>query len=576
MDEARYDAADISADVCVVGAGPAGIAIARELARGRLITCLVESGGEGLSPAADELARGAWEGEPVHPLAENTRRVFGGASQAWDIRTGHPERHVRHMPLDAEDFDDPPWLAGGGWPFARRELAPFYERAQRLCGIGPFDDDATSWETPEARRFPLNDAVLTTAICQFGPAALFHRSYREELRAAERAGRLRLLLDTTALRLLPARDGGAVRALLCERPDGTQIRIAARAFVLAAGGHQNARLLLLSDDADPRGLGNRHDVVGRYLHDHPLIFGGRLKPADAGIFDRAALYDIRPVGGVPAMGYIALSPELRRREHLPSVATFLFPRPEPRSTHALEALRDGLRALRGQGRLPIHPLNVARLFARRPGVVLRGALEAARGRPVLSGFKVGGWSRQRAPGGGWESFHVWHQVEQSPEPGNRVMLGEERDRFGCRLPLVHWRWSAEDDARIARAQTLMAREIEASGLGHLALSRRDGRTDLAYPAGAHHVMGTTRMHADPHRGVVDAECRVHGIANLFIAGSSVFPTGGSANPTLTILALALRLADRLGTECERTAVPRQAAAPVQVPATAVPRHAPTA
>lgn len=575
MNDVRCDAADITADVCVIGAGPAGIAMARELARTRLVTCMVESGGEVLSAAADDLARGVSEGEPIHPLAENTRRVFGGASQAWDIRTGKPERHVRHMPLDAEDFDDRPWLAHGGWPFARSALAPFYERAQSLCGIGPFDEDAASWETPEARRFPLNAAVLTTAICQFGPAALFHRDYREDLREAERAGRLRLLLDTTALRLLPARDGGAVHALLCARPDGTRQRIRARAFVLAAGGHQNARLLLLSDDADPRGLGNSHDVVGRYLHDHPLIFAGLLQPADAALFQRAALYDIRLAGGVPAMGYLALSPELRRRERLPAVASFLFPRPEPRSTHALEALRDGLRALRGLGRLPISPLNVAKLFARRPGVTLRGALEAARGRPVLSGFKVGGWSRQRAPGSRWQSFHVWQQVEQSPEPGNRVLLGNERDRFDCRLPLVHWRWSADDDARIARAQTLMADEIDASGLGHLALSRRDGRTDLAYPAGAHHVMGTTRMHADPHRGVVDAECRVHGIANLFIAGSSVFPTGGSANPTLTILALAIRLADRLRVEFDVAATSRQAP-PFQLPATAAAGHVPAA
>jgi choline dehydrogenase-like flavoprotein len=548
------------ADVCIIGAGPAGIAIARALAQGRLTTCIVESGGDQPSATQDELAHGSALGEEIHPLEENTRRAFGGASQAWDIRTGLREHHVRHMPLDEADFEPHAWIAHSGWPFGCATLVPWYERAQLVCGIGPFDYAAASWEAPEARRLSLDPAVVETAICQFGPAALFHQTYREELRRAERVGKLQLLLGTTALRLEADPDGRAVDRLICSRQDGTRHAVAARVFVLAAGGHQNARLLLMS--GDPPGLGNRHDVVGRYLHDHPLVFGGLLTPSDPASFALGALYDIRSVRDVPVMGYLGLAAALRRDARLASLATFLFPRPEPRSTHALEAIRDGIRAMQGSGAMPIGALSVAKLLARRPGVALRGVVEAARGRPVLSGFKVGGWSRQAPPGTGWRSFHVWHQVEQSPDPENRVTLGQERDRFGCRLPAVHWRWSAEDDARVARAQTLIAEEVEASGLGRLDLVRRDGRTDLAYPAGAHHVMGTTRMHADPRQGVVDADCRVHGVGNLFVAGSSVFPTGGSANPTLTVIALALRLADHLQAEFATcAAVPRRAAQP---------------
>ncbi len=545
-DAARPGATTIDfADVCIIGAGPAGISIARELAESNLSTCIVESGSEGPSAAADALARGSVLGDPVHPPEGYTRRAFGGASHAWDIRTGSGVPHVRHMPLDPEDFDAQPWIPHSGWPFGHDTLAPYYARAQPVCGLGPFDYTPESWEEPGARRLPLDGRRIRTSMCQFGPAEVFHRLYREELRAAERAGRLRLMLDTTALRLLPDADGPFVRRVLCARPDGSRCTIGARAFVLACGGVQNARLLMLSDGLVPSGLGGAHDVVGRYFHEHPLVFGGLFEPAEPRLFGRSWLYDVRRVRGVAAMGYLNLAAEARRRLRLASLATFLFPRPDPRSTHALEALRDGIRASRGQGRMPVGAVNVLKLFARRPGAVLWGVGEAVRGKPVLSGFKAGGWSRQRAPGAGWRSFHVWHQVEQAPHPENRVALGDERDRFGCRLPVIHWRWRLEDDERVARAQELMADAIRAAGLGAFDVARPRGMTDLSFPAGAHHPMGATRMHPDPRFGVVDADCRVHGLQNLFVAGASVFPTGGSANPTLTVVALALRLAEHL-------------------------------
>ena len=310
-------------------------------------------------------------------------------------------------------------------------------------------------------------------------------------------------------------------------------------------------LLLLSALGGP--------ATGRYYHDHPLIFAGRFLPADQAVFARAASYDIHPSEGATRMGYLALSPAARRTARAGAVATFLFPRPERRATHALEAIRDGLRTWRGEAAMPIGPVKVAKLFARRPGVALRGLFAAGRGEPVLAGFKEGGWSRTTPPGGLWQSFHLWQQVEQTPEPENRVALGMARDRFGDPLPVLHWRWSDADDARVARAQEVLRAAISTAGLGRVELARRDGRTELSHPAGAHHVMGTTRMHADPHRGVVDAECRVHGLCNLFVAGSSVFPTGGAANPTLTILALALRLADRLQRDVSQPATARPAA-----------------
>jgi choline dehydrogenase-like flavoprotein len=533
---------EVQADLCIIGGGPAGLILAGELVGSGLSICVVESGSEAPSPETEALSKGFVEGQDVHPPEETTRRGLGGAAHGWDIRTGVPGPRVRHMRMDAVDFEPQPWLPLGGWPFTQQELAPFYPRAEALCGLHSFADDPAPWEEDGARRLPLNPALFETAMCQFGAADLFHTVHPAELRRAEREGGLRLMLRTTARRLLGAPGGREIGQLLCARPDGSAVVISARCFVLAAGGVQNARLVLLSRPEVP-GLGG--EMAGRGYHDHPVIFGGLLTPADPGLFDRAALYDIRNPRGVPAMGYLNLAQAARRAAGLAGFATFLFPRPEPRATHALEALRDGLRAMRREGRMPIGPLSVAKLFLRRPGAVLGGALEAARGRPVLSGFKEGGWSRQRPPGGGWRSFHLWHQVEQSAEPANRVALGEARDRFGDPLPVLHWRWGAEDDARVARAQDLLATELQASGIGRFDIVRQDGRTALAFPAGAHHVLGTTRMSEDPRRGVVNPQGRVHGMANLYVAGGSVLPTGGAANPTLTVVALALRQARHL-------------------------------
>jgi choline dehydrogenase-like flavoprotein len=559
LDQGGEQLPTVTADLCIIGGGPAGLILARELIGTGLSLCLVESGAAVPSPDSEALAKGAVEGEEIHPPEETTRRAFGGAAHAWDIRTGLPGNRVRHMRMDGVDFEPQPWLPLPGWPFGAEELAPYYPQAEALCGLLPFGDDPAPWEEPPARRLPLDPAAFETAMCQFGAADLFHTVYPAELRRAERDGALRLLLQTTVRRLLPAPEGGAIGQVLCARLDGSRFTIAARCFVLAAGGVQNARLLLLSQPGIP-GLGGA--MAGRGYHDHPLIFGGLLTPGDPGLFAAAALYDIRGVREVPAMGYLNLTTALRREAGLSGVATFLFPRPEPRATHALEALRDGLGALRGTRRMPIGPATVARLFARRPGTVLRGALEAARGRPVLAGFKEGGWSRQPAPGGGWRSFHLWHQVEQSADPANGVMLGEARDRFGDPLPVLHWRWGAADDTRVARAQDLLARAIEAAGLGRFDILRQGGRTALAFPAGAHHVLGTTRMADDPRHGVVDADGRVHGMSNLHVAGGSIFPTGGAANPTLTIVALALRQARYLREALRRTARPIEARAPL--------------
>jgi choline dehydrogenase-like flavoprotein len=137
-------------------------------------------------------------------------------------------------------------------------------------------------------------------------------------------------------------------------------------------------------------------------------------------------------------------------------------------------------------------------------------------------------------------------MEQAPNRESRVMLGEERDRLGCARVALCWSLTSLDRRTFDRGHEILHEELRRANVG--SLETAFGPADDAWPPGlrgARHHMGTTRMHVDPRRGVVDPQCRVHGISNLYVAGSSVFPTGGAANPTLTIVALALRLAEHV-------------------------------
>lgn len=539
----------LAVDVCIVGAGPAGIAIAREFAGTGVRVCLVESGGSAASPAKQALARGATFGDPIHAPEEVCTRAFGGNSRAWHVQLGDGRLGVRYVPMDEVDFEKRSWMPFSGWPFGRAHLDPFYERAQGVCRSGPFAYGPEPWEGERAKRPALGNGDLETAMFQFGAADVFHGRYRKEL--AE-AANVRLLLNTSVVEIEANPRGDAAARVLCVDDRGKRLAVRAKAFVLAAGGFENARLLLMSDKRHPGGIGNRHDVVGRYFHDHPLVFGGVFTPTARSLFNDMGLFDLRRVNGFPVMGHLKLSGEASRRNRLLNMSACLFPRPGENKAQAILAFQRAVRDLKAK-RWPKDAASSLRRVVRHADAVAQASVLSLRAKRLICSFDKGGWSELEGNDKRFASFHVFHQVEQAPDPSNRVVLGRGRDALGCPTLEVHWRWSGEDAARVARAQDLMASELLRADLGEFRVAEKDGAPDILRPSGTHHIMGTTRMHDDPRLGVVDADCRVHGMANLFVAGSSVFPTGGYANPTLTVVALALRLADHLKARLGRTA-----------------------
>ena len=466
----------ISCDVCIVCACAAGITIAREFVGRNLQVVMLESGGLAPDVETQSLYTGRVTGQPYFELNSARSRYFGGTTNVW---TGECR------PLDAQDFESRDWVPNSGWPFGLKEVLPYYERAQSICQLGSYGYSAADWREHGVQSMAIDGERVQSYAFHYSPPTRFGEVYRDELRYA---ANITTYLDANAVDIETAANPQQVSAIKVACLSGTIFRVAARAFVLATGGIENARLLLLANRVRPAGLGNEHDLVGRYFMEHLYMDGAAEIRSRQGAVDDFYTSG-RWMDGRRVRGILGLDPALRRRERLTNYCAVIVETQVDRFTR------------------------------------VRNALANIRRKPAI------------------RAYHVKNVMEQAPNPESRLMLGEERDRIGCRKVELRWRLSVLDKFTAHRAHAVLGEEMSRSGIGRMR-SLMGKETD-EWPStlrGARHHMGTTRMHDDCRRGVVDADCRVHGMANLYIAGSSVFPTSGAANPTLTIVALALRLA----------------------------------
>ncbi|NEQ22832.1 MAG: GMC family oxidoreductase [Microcoleus sp. SIO2G3] len=555
----------IETDVCIVGAGPAGIAVARELMGQNFRVCLLETGG--LEPDAEIQSLAAAEGNTIgdaYPGAIHMRhRQFGGTSYPWNIKIGGNRRGVRYVPLDSIDFEKRDGVPYSGWPFDKSHLDPFYERAQTFCQLGPYAYAPEDWEDENSPRLPFTGNRITTKMFQCGPRDIYPDDYRKEL---EQASNITIYLHSTAVELETDDEAKTVKRVRVACLQGTQFWVSAKQFILSMGGIENARLLLLSDKVQKNGLGNQHDLVGRFLMDHPMVRGGFLYPSSPKIFNSTALYDLRELKGTSVIGKLSLSDEVLRREKLLNITAALFPRTNRHKINLLRAIFPNGKNYRSEAVSSAQALleaarqkKIPRDLFKHLGNMITGLDDLLffewRKKPRLGwlfslfdapgyGFDLGGWSDLPHPEKTFGVFEVAHQTEQAPDPDNRVTLGTELDRLGCRKVKLYWRWTDTDLNSIKRAQEIFAEEIARAGLGTFKIARDKG-SPVPITLSTHHHMGTTRMHVDPKQGVVDPNCQVHSVSNLFMAGSSVFPTGSFANPNLTIIAMSIRLADHI-------------------------------
>jgi choline dehydrogenase-like flavoprotein len=507
--------ATIRCDVCIVGAGPAGITLARELDDGRRDVCLLESGGKSFEAATQLLLAGARGSDGYPPLQAARVGALGGSTRVWAGWC---------RPLDAVDFERRPEIPSSGWPFARAELDPFYAQAHAALKLGPVDYDPAAWErSTGCRALPLAGDDIDAIILRKSGVDIG----REQIAALRRSQKVHAWLHSTALNLRYSPEGRHVHSIrVGVAGRRATFDIEPRIVVLAAGGIENARLLLLSDAPGDRGPVNARGIVGRYFTEHCYIDGGTFEP-DAG--STPAFCYPRTARGRAAIarGAYAPAPDAMRRHALLNCAISF--------RHAYEsdpAFNDSA----------VQALLRAWDMCRRRAVPYRFGHDVARAASAPHLALRALWSRLCGRYGASGAWRLRSLVECSADPENRVELGEGADRFG--RPLTRVRWRVRDlELRSARdAHALFAAAAQHAGLGRVTLAGDDwaGRMEPAL-----HHLGTTRMHDDPAQGVVDRDARVHGIDNLYVTGGSVFTTGGFANPTLTILALTFRLAAHL-------------------------------
>lgn len=515
---------ELTCDICIVGSGPAGSTIASELSGAALDVVLLESGAEVRQPDADALNAIESVGAPREMdqwLVRN--RIVGGSSHTWAGRCA---------PFDDIDFERRDWVPHSGWPITLADLRPYLNRSCAYLGLGIGADytDGKIWsEAGRARPVrELDVAKVVPFFWQYSKDRInkhdvmrFARSFLDAL-----STNVRLVTNATVVRLNPNPAGSRLESIDAVSHAGSRHRITARSFVLCAGGIENARLLLCSNDVESGGVGNRNDRVGRFLMDHPRGVLANLDAKRAApVLRRFGLHHVKlPSGTYRFRHGFRLSDAVQRKEKLLNCTVWLDEEVFP---------DDPWRSLRMM--LSKRSMSAKDLFSllRRSDTLLKGTFDFAVRRQGLS-----------RP---LKALYLVGMTEQVPDPASRITLSRRTDRLGVPIPRIDWKIDALEARSLCRLSELAGEEMARLGYEKPIPESWVGeaRTLPAYFKDIAHPTGATRMAADPRDGVVDVNCRVHGVDGLFVVGSSVFPTAGHANPTQMIVALAIRAADHL-------------------------------
>jgi choline dehydrogenase-like flavoprotein len=505
----------LDADVCVIGAGAAGITIAMEFLHAGADVIVLESGGFTRSQDAERLNDGEAVGIDHESLTAGRMRVLGGATARWGGQC---------LPADPDMFNRRPWVPQSGWPFALSELEHFYRRAEKLLRIENEVYDERIWDRMGVVRPATDPTRVVHRFTVWCPQPHLGRLYRRELM---KSTDVRLLLGATATELVTDSNGERFGLVRVATSDKRELRVRARACVLCTGGIENARLLLVSRAAHPNGIGNQHDAVGRYFQDHPNGYSAEIAAGDSARLQE--LYGMFYSGRKKYLPRLVLSTEVQRSKQVLECAA--YPVFDFGENSGIEAARRVSRSLRS-GAWPNRPGEdlglVARDLPRLVSTAYRRVAHrrSARTQPAMVTLQT--------------------HAEQAPNPDSRVTIGQRRDPLGIPIPIVDWKLTELDRRTAAVMVATVGGEFSRLGLGEV--RRAPWVTEPAWQdrlRDSFHHMGTTRLGEDLETSVVDPDCQVHGVERMFVAGSSVFPAAGYVNPTLTIIALAIRLADHL-------------------------------
>jgi choline dehydrogenase-like flavoprotein len=537
----------IEADVAIVGAGPAGIVVALELARAGRRVVLIESGGESFEPHTQRLGETVGGDRHHVDMSLATRRQIGGASNIWGGRC---------VPFDPIDFKPRPIVSDTRWPVEHEEIEPYLQRACEWCRCGSSVFETGRLTTLADRTIVPgfeDGEVRASALERWSLPTNFGKLYRAAL---ERAPSLRLETGLTCVEIVPRPAGDGVQHLLARRADGRTVAIRATRYVIAAGGLESTRLLLASDREHPGGIGNHSGHLGHWYMAHVETRVARVHfttPPQQTIYAHE-----RDGDGVYVRRRFTLAPETQLERRLPNVALWLVNPEVGDASHGSAVLSFVyLMLISPLGRYFVaEGIRQAHVKTRRPTTVRAHLRNVLLNLPAATAFALTfGYKRflrrgRKVPGffvpSATNTYPLLYHGEHLPHHESFVELTEERDANGMPRLRTHLHFDEEDVRAVKDVHELLDESLRSQALGHVEFLDDDvERAVRDQLFGGYHQAGTTRMSALPAEGVVDRNLAIHGFDDLFVASSSTFPTSSQANSTFTLIAFALRLADHL-------------------------------
>jgi len=494
----------IEGDLCIVGTGPAGLSIAMEWNNTPYKVILLEGGGMDYDEKEQDLYDGRTTGQPYFPLKSSYLHYFGGTSNHWGGFCST---------FDELDFEQRDWIPHSGWPIKKADLDPFYAKAHPILDLGPYEYDADGWQKKDAELktlFPDNPTIWNK-VWQFSSPTRFGKKYGPEVK---KSNNLHLYTYAQVTEIRANEAVSAVESLTIKNLAGKQHTVKAKRVILACGAIQNARILLASNRQAQHGLGNDKGLVGRFFMDH---------------LEMKSAYLHLPFRD-PLKMYLYTSGRTKMRCEMAI----------SREMQARHGILNGVSSLKS--------INEASIDT--------PAMQSWTSADPQKNGHIGFWKDHLARTIsfvdrhlGASQFMMYTRIEQAPNPNSRITLDGVNDALGIPRAMLHWELTPLERRSMRTIYELIGRQFGAAGTGRVQLMEYlEDPDDASWPdfaGGGWHHIGTTRMSDDPRTGVVDANCKVHGLPNLYVAGSSCFVTAGSANPTLTLVALSLRLSDHL-------------------------------
>lgn len=506
-------------DICIIGSGVAGLSIVNEFINDSTRVVVLEGGGNKDESRSQKIYQSDVVGEEHDGVHNGRFRVFGGTSTRW----GGQLMTYRRDDLEYRDY-----ITNSGWPINYDSLAPYYKRAESIMKVNDLSYECDLWDELKVKPVPF---ISNNFIYRFSKWASFkNRNLAKTTgRILEKSRNIDVLLHANAVEIVLKSDQKEVESIKVKSFSRDVIYVKSRYYIVCTGTIETARLLLASKSLNPRGVGNDFDNVGRYFQDHISYRAARLYPTDPKSFSNTFNPYYR--GKTMHSCKIDMSKTMQskhRSTHVMGHIAYSFS-----EESGLYELRRVLRAIQSKKNPIPSPIAAWR--------ILRIADDFVR-------LFLGAWFRKRRLAPKKSKCYLFLEAEQMPRRDSRVMLSDELDELGMPRTILDWKISDDEKHAMQLYMDNFKSEWERLNLGKAKWSDEiynDGHEWIGKSSDTFHQTGTTRMSVRPEDGVVDPDLKVHGVNNLYIGSCSVFPTGGTANPTLTMMALCIRLSDHI-------------------------------